>query len=59
MALASLVGESEACAYGIINAGDGGLETVCDTYRSHKDNPDVVENVACFFMELSDIGMYS
>ncbi|XP_033115678.1 serine/threonine kinase-like domain-containing protein STKLD1 [Anneissia japonica] len=55
MALASLVGESEACAYSILNSSEGGMETVCNAYRSHKDNPDVVENVACFFMELSEI----
>ncbi|XP_072016203.1 serine/threonine kinase-like domain-containing protein STKLD1 [Amphiura filiformis] len=56
MALASLVSESEESAFAALSNGGGeiGIKVVTDAYKNHKDNPDVVENVCSFFMEMCE-----
>nr|XP_054769479.1 serine/threonine kinase-like domain-containing protein STKLD1 [Lytechinus pictus] len=52
MALSSLVAESEESAY-LANNSDG-IEIVAGAYQVHKENPDVVEYVCSFFMDLAE-----
>lgn len=56
MALGSLVGESEESAFAALNndGGKSGIVIVQEAYQHHKDNPDVVENICTFFMEMSE-----
>ena len=58
MALASLVSESEESAFAALSNGgeQSGIKVVIDAYGNHKDNPDVVENVCSFFMEMCEYG---
>lgn len=58
MALGSLVGESEESAFAALNndGGKSGIVIVQEAYQHHKDNPDVVENICTFFMEMSEYG---
>ncbi|XP_071494263.1 serine/threonine kinase-like domain-containing protein STKLD1 [Diadema antillarum] len=52
MALSSLVAESEESAYLAHNSD--GINIVASGYEVHKGNPDVVEYVCSFFMDLSE-----
>eukprot|EP00057_Strongylocentrotus_purpuratus_P012112 XP_011666586.1 PREDICTED: serine/threonine kinase-like domain-containing protein STKLD1 [Strongylocentrotus purpuratus] len=52
MALSSLVAESEESAYLAHNSE--GITIVAEAYHLHKENPDVVEYVCSFFMDLAE-----
>ncbi|XP_030853467.1 serine/threonine kinase-like domain-containing protein STKLD1 [Strongylocentrotus purpuratus] len=52
MALSSLVAESEESAYLAHNSE--GITIVAEAYQLHKENPDVVEYVCSFFMDLAE-----
>ncbi|KAJ8039254.1 Serine/threonine kinase-like domain-containing protein STKLD1 [Holothuria leucospilota] len=56
MALTTLVGESEESAFAALNndGGKSGLVIVQEVYQHHKDNPDVVENICLFFVEIAE-----
>ena len=58
MALASLVSESEESAFAALSNGgvEPGIKVVVKAYGNHKDNPDVVENVCSFIMEMCEYG---
>ncbi|XP_022085399.1 serine/threonine kinase-like domain-containing protein STKLD1 [Acanthaster planci] len=58
MALASLVSESEESAYAAMSENEqnkSGIQVVTEAYKQHHDDPDVAENVCCFYMEMSEI----